>query len=98
MRTRPVYREAATPTPADPPPRELVYVAIDRAEKKRPSMGLFQVIVLPVVVACLLSVVATPLIALIGMVVTAVGLFVWWKRAGIAPELSLVVDDGVLRV
>jgi hypothetical protein len=92
-----MYRKPAPPDPNERPPAELVYASVNREDRKKPALAVFQLFSVPAIVGAALSVATTPTIALVGMIASAGGLVWWWRRAPIDGAV-LRVDDGDLCV
>lgn len=96
---RPVYREPAPPEPTEaPPPTELIYAALDREVRKKSSVAAFQTFSVPPIVAVVLTLAVTPTAGLIGLILSAIALVWWWRRAPYAHKLILRVERGELSV
>lgn len=91
-----MYREPA-PSPGEAPPAELLYPAVDRERRRFTAVAAFQLVTLPVAVAALLSLFATPAVALFGLVGAAVLVALWW-RGGDGTGVLLRVDGDELSV
>src|SRR4051812_17591982 len=86
-----MYRVAAPPRDANVP-RELELALADQERIDKPSIALLQVFSLPPLVGILLSWIASPNLALAGMVIATVLAVLWWRKKG--EVLVLRVDDG----
>jgi hypothetical protein len=75
-----------------PPPMELCYGA-ESSSGTRPSMAVFQLFAMPLVVAAIMSVTISPNAGLGGLIGSAI-IFVWlWKRKK-TPDMVLRVESG----
>lgn len=75
------YREPASRDPDEPPPpAELFFESEDPEARRGSSVAMFQIFSVPPLVAVVLAGVFSPEAGLGGLVVSAVGAFVWWKR------------------
>ena len=75
------YREPASRDPDAPaPPAELVFESEDPESRRGSSIAMFQIFSVPPLVAVVLAGVFSPEAGLGGLVVSAIGAFVWWKR------------------
>lgn len=93
-----MYRESASPEQeASAPPRELHFVAVDRASRNGQGIALLQLFGLPVVVGIVASALFTPTVGLVALVASA-ALGVWWWRRPASAGFLLSVEDGVLVV
>lgn len=93
-----MYRESADPEDGkSAPPRELHFLAVDRAARKGQGMALLQLFGLPVVVGVVASAIFTPTVGLVALVGSAV-LGVWWWRRPASTGLLLTVENGALVV
>ena len=91
------YREPASRDPDEPPPPTELFIESEDPESRRgSSVAMFQIFSVPPVVAVVLAGVFSPEAGLGGLVVSAVGAFVWWKRPkkdGFTFHVGVLLDD-----
>ncbi|NOU30119.1 MAG: hypothetical protein HOO96_19630 [Polyangiaceae bacterium] len=93
-----MYRESADPEEGkSAPPRELHFLAVDRAARKGQGMALLQLFGLPVVVGVVASAIFTPTVGLVALLASA-ALGVWWWRRPASSGFLLTVENGALVV
>ena len=79
-----------------PPPMELVYGA-ESGGGTKPSMAIFQLFAVPLVVAAVMSVAISPNAGLVGLIASALVLVYLWKRKK-TPDTVLRVESGAVTV
>ena len=93
-----MYREQGTRPAGELPPSELVYSAVDRADRQRVGMLVFQLGGVGILVVSVLSAFATPELGLAGLAVSTGAIVWWWRRARSARLIVLRVERDELHV
>ena len=92
-----MYRQPASRSSAEEPPRELVYAVTQRDRSS--SVGtMFRLFSLPPIAALLLGALLTPEAGAAGLVAGAAWSIYSWRRAKSDGKIVLRVDDGVLAI
>jgi hypothetical protein len=89
-------KPASSPDPRAP--ADLAYAATDASRRGSSAVAMFQLFSVPLIVGLVLSQVAGPTAAAVGMVAAAVGGIWWWRRAPHAGGVVLRVEGGDLLV
>jgi hypothetical protein len=91
MPRKPARKDAGTPS-------ELVYVANDASRRGSSVVAMFKVFSAPMIVVIVLSQVAGPNVAVVGMIASAIAAIWWWRRAPKLDGVVLRVERGELWV
>lgn len=86
-----MYREIDARDAAEAPPSELVYAATDTSRGKK-GLATLQFLMLPVATGIILGLVASPMTALVGMVIGTGASVYWWKTSKDAGGAHLRVE------
>ena len=98
MSTADVYRASKLPETPEPPPRELVYEAVDRDTNRGTAVAWFQIFSLPIVFGVVVSIATTPAAGLVAIVAASV-FAVWYRRRSRHREGAILrVEEGQLLV
>ena len=79
-------------------PSELVYAATDASRRGSSVVAMFKVFSAPMIVVIVLSQIAGPTVAVVGMVASAIAAIWWWRRAPNLGGVVLRVERGELWV
>lgn len=91
MPRKPARKDADTPS-------ELVYVANDASRRGSSVVAMFKVFSAPMIVVIVLSQIAGPNVAVVGMIASAIAAIWWWRRAPKLGGVVLRVERGELWV
>ncbi len=92
-----MYRDPASRSPAEEPPRELVY-AVALRDRSSSAATMFRLFALPLLGAAALAAFTTPETGLLGLLGGAGWSYWSWRRGKTDDRILLRVEDGVLTV
>jgi len=93
-----MYREPASRPEAELPPRELVYAAEDRADRRRLGTLAIPLVAAPVLALALLSAFVSELLGVAAFAASTAAVVWWWRRAWRPQSIVIRVERSDLQV